>query len=151
MMNDFHRKRKPITKADIKRLRDSLPKRVDISSEGTKVTKKDEVKPEPSDNAEGVAPVLEEHLPEICVPLSAEEIRMTDPAIRDRLTKRSNGFLLFNDIVERLRSEPSVQRQVFFHGYSPLNRKSPSRPKCKQIRLPRGTRGNPLTAASFRT
>ena len=83
--------------------------------------------------------------------LSAEEIRMTDPAISDRLTKRSNGFLLFNDIVERLRSEPSVQRQVFFHGYSPLNRKSPSRPKCKQIRLPRGTRGNPLTAASFRT
>lgn len=75
MMNDFHRKRKPITKADIKRLRDSLPKRVDIGSEGTKVTKKDEVKPEPADNAEGVAPVLEEHLPEICVPLSAEEIR----------------------------------------------------------------------------
>ena len=75
MLNDNHRKRKPITKADIKRLRDSLPKRVDIGSEGTKVTPKDEVKPEVTDNAEGVAPVLEEHLPEICVPLSAEEIR----------------------------------------------------------------------------
>ena len=76
MLNDNHRKRKPITKADIKRLRDSLPKRVDINSEGTKVIQKDEVKPaEPADNGEGVAPVLEEHLPEICVPLSAEEIR----------------------------------------------------------------------------
>ena len=76
MLNDSYRKRKPITKADIKRLRDSLPKRVDISSSGTKVTAKDEVKPaEPADNGEGVAPVLEEHLPEICVPLSAEEIR----------------------------------------------------------------------------
>ena len=75
MLNDSGRKRKPITKADIKRLRDSLPKRVDIGSEGTKITQKEEVKAEPSDNAEGVAPVLEEHLPEICVPLSAEEIR----------------------------------------------------------------------------
>ena len=76
MLHDNHRKRKPITKADIKRLRDSLPKRVDISTEGTKVIQKDEVKSaEPIDNGEGVAPVLEEHLPEICVPLSAEEIR----------------------------------------------------------------------------
>jgi hypothetical protein len=48
--------------------------------------------------------------------LSAEEIRMSDPAINDRLTKRGNGFLLFDDIVECLRPEPSVQRQVFFHG-----------------------------------
>ena len=75
MLNDNHRKRKPITKADIKRLRDSLPKRVDIGNEGTKVTPKDEVPAAPSDNAEGVAPVLEEHSAEICVPLSAEEIR----------------------------------------------------------------------------
>ncbi len=75
MLNDNHRKRKPITKADIKRLRDSLPKRVDIGSEGTKVTPKEEIKAAPADNAEGVAPVLEEHSPEICVPLSAEEIR----------------------------------------------------------------------------
>ena len=75
MLNDNYRKRKPITKADIKRLRDSLPKRVDIGSEGTKVTPKTEAEPAPADNAEGVAPVLEEHLPEICVPLSAEEIR----------------------------------------------------------------------------
>ena len=74
MLNDSNRKRKPITKADIKRLRDSLPKRVDISSEGTKVTEKVTV-PEPADNGEGVAPVLEECSPEICVPLSAEEIR----------------------------------------------------------------------------
>ena len=75
MINDNHRKRKPITKADIKRLRDSLPKRVDIGSEGTKVTKKEYAAPSaPSETGEGVAPVLEEHLPEICVPLSAEEI-----------------------------------------------------------------------------
>lgn len=77
MLNDNYRKRKPITKADIKRLRDSLPKRVDIGSEGTKVTPKNEEgpKPENAEDASGVAPVLEEHLPEICVPLSAEEIR----------------------------------------------------------------------------
>ena len=75
MINDNHRKRKPITKADIKRLRDSLPKRVDIGSEGTKVTKKEDAAPSaPAETGEGVAPVLEEHLPEICVPLSAEEI-----------------------------------------------------------------------------
>ena len=74
MLNDSNRKRKPITKADIKRLRDSLPKRVDIGSEGTKVTEKT-AEPEPAAAGEGVAPVLEEHLPEICVPLSAEEIR----------------------------------------------------------------------------
>ncbi len=75
MINDNHRKRKPITKADIKRLRDSLPKRVDIVSEGTKVTKTEDAAPSaPAETGEGVAPVLEEHLPEICVPLSAEEI-----------------------------------------------------------------------------
>lgn len=75
MLNDNHRKRKPITKADIKRLRNSLPKRVDIGNEGTKVTPKDETPAAPAGNAEGVAPVLEEHSSEICVPLSAEEIR----------------------------------------------------------------------------
>lgn len=74
MLNDSNRKRKPITKADIKRLRDSLPKRVDINSEGTKVTEKVS-EPAVETAGEGVAPVLEECSPEICVPLSAEEIR----------------------------------------------------------------------------
>ena len=57
MLNDNYRKRKPITKADIKRLRDSLPKRVNIGSEGTKVTPKNEEgpKPENAEDASGVA------------------------------------------------------------------------------------------------
>ena len=61
-------KRKPLTKDDIKRLRESLPKRVEINSEGTKVTEKDE-------EVTDVAPILESHSDEISVPLSAEEIR----------------------------------------------------------------------------
>ena len=61
-------KRKPLTKDDIKRLRESLPKKVEINSEGTKVTEKDE-------EVTDVAPILESHSDEISVPLSAEEIR----------------------------------------------------------------------------
>ena len=61
-------KRKPLTKEDIERLRKTLPKKVEIDSEGTKVTERDE---EVSD----VAPILESHSDEISVPLSAEEIR----------------------------------------------------------------------------
>ncbi len=61
-------KRKPLTKDDIKRLRESLPKKVEINTEGTKVTEKDE-------EVTDVAPILESHSDEISVPLSAEEIR----------------------------------------------------------------------------
>ena len=61
-------KRKPLTKDDIKRLKESLPKKVEINSEGTKVTEKDE-------EVTDVAPILESHSDEISVPLSAEEIR----------------------------------------------------------------------------
>ena len=49
-------------------MRESLPKKVEINAEGTKITKQDE---EPAD----VAPILESHSEEISVPLSAEEIR----------------------------------------------------------------------------
>ena len=59
---------KPLTKEDIKRLRESLPKKVEISSEGTKITEKGE-------EITDVAPILESHSDEISVPLSAEEIR----------------------------------------------------------------------------
>ena len=61
-------KRKPLTKADIERLRKTLPKRVEIKADGqTEVTEKEE----PAQ----VAPILESQAPEISVPLSAEEIR----------------------------------------------------------------------------
>ena len=60
-------KRKPLTKADIERLRKTLPKRVEIKADGqTEVTEKEE----PVE----VAPILEPQAPEISVPLSAEEI-----------------------------------------------------------------------------
>lgn len=68
MADGLFPKRKPLTKDDIKRLRESLPKMVEINAEGTKITKQDE---EPAD----VAPILESHSEEISVPLSAEEIR----------------------------------------------------------------------------
>lgn len=61
-------KRKPLTKEDIERLRKTLPKKVEIDSEGTKVTERDE-------EVTDVAPILESHSDEISVPLSAEEIR----------------------------------------------------------------------------
>ena len=61
-------KRKPLTKADIERIRKTLPKRVEIKADGqTEVTEKEE----PME----VAPILESQAPEISVPLSAEEIR----------------------------------------------------------------------------
>ena len=57
-------KRKPLTKADIERLRKTLPKRVEIKADGqTEVTEKEE----PVE----VAPILESQAPEISVPLSA--------------------------------------------------------------------------------
>ncbi len=59
-------KKKPLTKEDIKRLKERLPKKVEISTEGTKITEKEEVT--------DVAPILESHSDEISVPLSAEEI-----------------------------------------------------------------------------
>ena len=68
MADAFLPQKKPLTKDDIKRLRESLPKKVEISSEGTKITNKDE-------EIEEVAPILESHSNEISVPLSAEEIR----------------------------------------------------------------------------
>ena len=67
MADGLFPKRKPLTKDDIKRLRESLPKKVEISSEGTRITEHDE---EPVD----LAPILESHSNEISVPLSAEEI-----------------------------------------------------------------------------
>ena len=68
MADGLFPKRKPLTKADIKRLKESLPKKVEISTEGTKVTEHDE-------EVTDVAPILESHTDEISVPLSAEEIR----------------------------------------------------------------------------
>ena len=67
MADAFLPKKKPLTKEDIKRLRESLPKKVEISSEGTKITEQNE-------DVTDVAPVLESHSDEISVPLSAEEI-----------------------------------------------------------------------------
>ncbi len=59
---------KRLTKEDIERLRKTLPKRMDITSEG--------VKTEPAaESAEAIAPILEEEAPKVEVPLSAEEIR----------------------------------------------------------------------------
>ena len=69
MADCFLPKKKPLTKDDIKRLRESLPKKVEISTEGTKVTKQGE------DEVTDVAPILESGSEEISVPLSAEEIR----------------------------------------------------------------------------
>ena len=68
MADCFLPKKKPLTKDDIKRLRETLPKKVEISSEGTKVTEHDE-------EVTDVAPILESGSEEISVPLSAEEIR----------------------------------------------------------------------------
>ena len=68
MADGLFPKRKPLTKDDIKRLRESLPKKVEIDTEGTKVIKQGEEEPV------GVAPILESHAEEISVPLSAEEI-----------------------------------------------------------------------------
>ena len=67
MADGLFPKRKPLTKEDIKRLRESLPKKVEINSEGTKIT-------EQGEEAADVAPILESHSDEISVPLSAEEI-----------------------------------------------------------------------------
>ena len=69
MADGLFPKRKPLTKADIKRLKESLPKKVEISTEGTKITEQDE------EVTDDVAPILESHSDEISVPLSAEEIR----------------------------------------------------------------------------
>lgn len=66
MADAFMPKKKPLTKEDIKRLKERLPKKVEISTEGTKITEKEEVT--------DVAPILESHSDEISVPLSAEEI-----------------------------------------------------------------------------
>lgn len=68
MADSLFPKGKPLTKDDIRRLRESLPKRVEISSGGTKITEK-------VDEVSDVAPILESHSDEISVPLSAEEIR----------------------------------------------------------------------------
>ena len=68
MADAFMPKKKPLTKDDIKRLRESLPKKVEISTGGTNVTEHDE-------DIVDVAPILESHSDEISVPLSAEEIR----------------------------------------------------------------------------
>ena len=59
-----------ITKADIERLRKTLPKKVEIKADG-----KTEVTPQDAPETNEVAPVLESTAPEISVPLSAEEIR----------------------------------------------------------------------------
>lgn len=67
MADAFMPKKKPLTKEDIKRLKERLPKKVEISTEGTKITEKDE-------EVTDVAPILESHSNEISVPLSAEEI-----------------------------------------------------------------------------
>ena len=67
MADAFLPKKKPLTKEDIKRLKERLPKKVEISTEGTKITEKDE-------EVTDVAPILESHSDEISVPLSAEEI-----------------------------------------------------------------------------
>ena len=67
MADAFLPKKKPLTKEDIKRLKERLPKKVEISTEGTKITEKDE-------EVTDVAPILESHSEEISVPLSAEEI-----------------------------------------------------------------------------
>lgn len=67
----FNNKR--ITKEDIERFRQNLPKKVVIGADGkTEVTPKDE--PASEEPAE-IAPILESSAPEISVPLSAEEIR----------------------------------------------------------------------------
>ncbi len=68
MTDGLFSNRKPLTKDDIKRLKESLPKKVEIGVEGTKVTEHDE-------ESADVAPILESHSGEISVPLSAEEIR----------------------------------------------------------------------------
>ncbi len=67
MADAFLPKKKPLTKEDIKRLKERLPKKVEISTEGTKVT-------EQGEEVTDVAPILESHSDEISVPLSAEEI-----------------------------------------------------------------------------
>lgn len=67
MTDGLFNKRKPLTKDDIKRLRESLPKKVEIGIEGTVINGADE---EPAD----VAPILESGSQEISVPLAAEEI-----------------------------------------------------------------------------
>lgn len=67
MADGLFPKRKPLTKEDIQRLRETLPKKVEIDSQGTKITEKDE-------EATDVAPILESQSEEISVPLSAEEI-----------------------------------------------------------------------------
>ena len=59
-----------ITKADIERLKKTLPKKVEIKADG-----KTEVTPQDAPETNEVAPVLESTAPEISVPLSAEEIR----------------------------------------------------------------------------
>ena len=68
MADGFFPKRKPLTKDDIKRLKESLPKKVEINPEGTKVTQKEE-------EITDISPILETRSDEISVPLSAEEIR----------------------------------------------------------------------------
>lgn len=67
MTDGLFNKRKPLTKDDIKRLRETLPKKVEIGIEGTVINGADE---EPAD----VAPILESGSQEISVPLAAEEI-----------------------------------------------------------------------------
>ncbi len=69
MADSLFPKGKPLTKDDIKRLKERLPRKVEISTEGTKITGQDD------DTPAEVAPILESHADEISVPLSAEEIR----------------------------------------------------------------------------
>lgn len=59
---------KRLTKEDIERLRKTLPKRMDITSEGVTTTEDEE-------EMEDIAPILEQEAPKVEVPLSAEEIR----------------------------------------------------------------------------
>ena len=58
---------KRLTKDDIEKLRQSLPKRMDITPEGVTTSCED--------SEEAIAPILEDKAPQVEVPLSAEEIR----------------------------------------------------------------------------
>ena len=69
-MSEKPLKGRRITKADIERLKKTLPKKVEIKADG-----KTEVTPQDAPETNEVAPVLESTAPEISVPLSAEEIR----------------------------------------------------------------------------
>ena len=98
MADGLFPKRKPLTKDDIKRLRESLPKKVEIDAEGTKVIKQDEEEPADEDAFENMMEAI-----------NAAELKEIVASVFETLTPKEEKIIKmrfgFEDGVERTLEE----------------------------------------------